>query len=1342
MRIERIAVVRFGPLRDLDISVQLPAAGGVVVLEGPNEAGKSTLLRFVRSLLFGGEAVDGALVVEHGGGRFRIEQRGARSSLSLIDLSNGRPLEPTRLQHMVGNLDANVYGQVFAFGLAELQTIAALTGEGVQERIFSAAVVGAGRSVREAQRGLATEIQRLWRPRSASAIRQSAQQLQEALRLVGAAEGAAAEWPRLLASGDDLAARITSLEHQIVTVRGELRCNELLLELHERWSSRRAAQEQLAAAPQGERVPEETVERLAILRPEVNVLRSRDNALSKQVADLEPAASAPVPHKDLLPLADRIAGVLAGVPVQRQRLEEDLPKSLSGMRTAEALLASALALLGPDWTEERLAAFPLSSARSADIDAFALEFEGLKRQRIELATGQRASVEALQRARNEAAARRAAGADLEWLGAAQEIRSLCATAAAHQSRVERLERLGVELRQNGTSLEGVLGRLGPAWDEGRVADFTAHAQWRRAGEEAGALAEAAAEERRKGQLAAEAARTRAKDCRDDLDALEQPGRGAAEAERAVNALRAEVACLEELGGALQEWRQSQQNRQAAEAALTAAESSLRRPRALANLVVAVVPPLLLAASLARSRPLVAVALAVLAGLSTALNWPRRADPLAQSAVERARDTHREAERQLEATGRRLQELGERAGLVEPDLGGVHGALSRARAREEDLRREQEACRTWAGAAEALRQAEQRVAETCAEAEAGKRREAETRLRWRAWCDANALPDHLRPGDLPAFLADLDRAKELAQGVRAARAEAAALRAAVDDWRRRAQGLAAHLATGQPLSPEESVDALQRELERAAALDRALTALEDAERVHAEATRSLEELDRSLVGLGQRWGAWCRDQGLPGLAAPEDGRAWVRDARAATEQAARVRALRADRAALQSRRADWEAQASALLRDAGQAVADGGLPLVRAIEALAADLRTAEGAAAEREQARTALERLQLELGETRAEISAKEAEISALLAGCGAESEADLAERLRWQTKRQEWLRTIREAEQELGRRTGQDAETIARLLDENAPLRWRENADGLRERLPELEARLNDRESGLRMQLGELRSRREALEVSGDIARHRLLAGQRGKELAEALRRWVVCRLADGLIGDTLKEYERRHVPEVIRSASERFARITGGRYQSVHAVEGGRFRVATGPDAVLDAGQLSRGTQEQLYLVVRLGLVDSFSRQSASLPLVLDDVLVNADPERREGLIRVLVDASQDHQTIVLTCHPEVSAAIRRQAPGAQVLGLERISGPVSTAATPSSAEPGVPAPRMPAIVLAALREHAEGVGSGPLCALLGITAVQLRDLLVPLLESGAVVREGRARGTKYRLADARTA
>ena len=44
-----------------------------------------------------------------------------------------------------------------------------------------------------------------------------------------------------------------------------------------------------------------------------------------------------------------------------------------------------------------------------------------------------------------------------------------------------------------------------------------------------------------------------------------------------------------------------------------------------------------------------------------------------------------------------------------------------------------------------------------------------------------------------------------------------------------------------------------------------------------------------------------------------------------------------------------------------------------------------------------------------------------------------------------------------------------------------------------------------------------------------------------------------------------------------------------------------------------LSRGTREAVFIGLRLALTSSFARRGATLPLVLDDVLVNFDTRPR---------------------------------------------------------------------------------------------------------------------------------
>ena len=62
----------------------------------------------------------------------------------------------------------------------------------------------------------------------------------------------------------------------------------------------------------------------------------------------------------------------------------------------------------------------------------------------------------------------------------------------------------------------------------------------------------------------------------------------------------------------------------------------------------------------------------------------------------------------------------------------------------------------------------------------------------------------------------------------------------------------------------------------------------------------------------------------------------------------------------------------------------------------------------------------------------------------------------------------------------------------------------------------------------------------------------------------------------------------------------------------------------------------QEQLGLLVRLAVASMVSKDGG-VPLVLDDALGSTDESRLEAMGAVLRVASQDIQTIILTCTPE---------------------------------------------------------------------------------------------------------
>lgn len=67
------------------------------------------------------------------------------------------------------------------------------------------------------------------------------------------------------------------------------------------------------------------------------------------------------------------------------------------------------------------------------------------------------------------------------------------------------------------------------------------------------------------------------------------------------------------------------------------------------------------------------------------------------------------------------------------------------------------------------------------------------------------------------------------------------------------------------------------------------------------------------------------------------------------------------------------------------------------------------------------------------------------------------------------------------------------------------------------------------------------------------------------------------------------------------------------------------------------SFGTREQLSLICRLAYADLLKESGAPTLIILDDALVHTDHDRLAAMKRVLFDASERHQILMMTCHPD---------------------------------------------------------------------------------------------------------
>ncbi|WP_239615296.1 AAA family ATPase [Cohnella mopanensis] len=179
MYIRELHVEGYGALQGVKLELEAP----VSVLYGPNEAGKSTLLRFVRSMLYGfptrkepverGEPVFGGrhggrlLLTDKNGSEWTMERFAERGGeVTLRDHSGlERNIGQAEWQRMMlGGISERTFKQLFSVSLNELHELRTLQGEEIGNYLYHAGLAG-GSAVTSARRQIGNEMDRLFRPK-------------------------------------------------------------------------------------------------------------------------------------------------------------------------------------------------------------------------------------------------------------------------------------------------------------------------------------------------------------------------------------------------------------------------------------------------------------------------------------------------------------------------------------------------------------------------------------------------------------------------------------------------------------------------------------------------------------------------------------------------------------------------------------------------------------------------------------------------------------------------------------------------------------------------------------------------------------------------------------------------------------------------------------------------------------------------------------------------------------------------------------------------------------------------------------------------------------------------
>ena len=279
MKINALNINGFGVWHDLRLD-QIP--NGITVFYGPNEAGKTTLLQFIRAMFYGFTPIHrGRYLPPHAGGRpggslrladhrgefhlDRYDDEPERRSEGVLSIraADGTPHVDAHLGSLLAGIDEALFHNVFAIGLRELQELGTLDDTQAAQYLYNLSTGLDRVSLSEVLRELKSSRSRLLsdedRPSQIVQLTSERDRLKQELEELGSSTR---DYGRLSRQREQLFKQIARVDEEKRSLDEEIRLIELATKIHPRWQQRSSLQTQLAALGELAAFPDGAAEEL------------------------------------------------------------------------------------------------------------------------------------------------------------------------------------------------------------------------------------------------------------------------------------------------------------------------------------------------------------------------------------------------------------------------------------------------------------------------------------------------------------------------------------------------------------------------------------------------------------------------------------------------------------------------------------------------------------------------------------------------------------------------------------------------------------------------------------------------------------------------------------------------------------------------------------------------------------------------------------------------------------------------------------------------------------------------------------------------------------------------
>ena len=274
----------------------------ITLFYGPNEAGKTTLMQFVRAVFYGfsperqklytppvyGGEPGGILRVQNHSGEFVIERRHTDPDPNnpgrvVVLATNGSRQGQHLLNVLISGIDESIFNNVFAVGIREMQELATLNDTQAAEQLYNL-TSGVDRvSLVEVMRDLETARTDIWTPdQPHGELNELLARRSKLSEEIADLQRQTHRWADLATQRRSLISEVAQLEKRIGQLERDSRTAEIARQIREKWISRAQVARDIDRIGALDELPPGCLERLAETNEQISQERVRTQPLRKR----------------------------------------------------------------------------------------------------------------------------------------------------------------------------------------------------------------------------------------------------------------------------------------------------------------------------------------------------------------------------------------------------------------------------------------------------------------------------------------------------------------------------------------------------------------------------------------------------------------------------------------------------------------------------------------------------------------------------------------------------------------------------------------------------------------------------------------------------------------------------------------------------------------------------------------------------------------------------------------------------------------------------------------------------------------------------------------------------